>query len=293
MQRDAYGSLTRFPNGRKVYLRITQQNGHVLHENVMEFFFQGYKARRLALMTYTAGQDPRLPRLPRDIVVPSFESLLRIHQPHFAYQLLPLLSADVETFGVLQSICSASGSPFKLEDRIEAGTFHLRFLPLCHGRDKVCEFMKDDTAPSELLVPAASRQLPVNAVSFQGVLFRERGLFPHSSHSGEASTPARLGPAALLLTTHETCSESVIHKRAIMTRFFQSPLYTEMHSNMALNALVQSAPLQWHVMAFKRRVGGIKTPSELRMRAQLLQKARQHNIVLYERVDEGVYDYVH
>ncbi|KPI86712.1 hypothetical protein ABL78_4228 [Leptomonas seymouri] len=300
MQRDAYAALIKYPNTRKVPVRIMQLNGKVFHENLLASAFVGYQKRRLALMTYTAGQDPRLPRLPRDIIVPTYASLLKIHQPHFMYRLLPLLSADVETFAAMQSICSSQGSPFTIQDRVDATVLNLRLSNLCYGRDRICDFLKDHTTPSELLMPTATRRLPISAILFQGILFRENISLSGAPTSGSLDAPSppspmptRSGNGAVLITTHDNCTESVIQQRALMTRLFLSPLYAELVGCSFLANMIHSTQRKWHVLAIRRRIGeGWNASVDQRMRTHLAQLARKENLVLYEKVDEGVYDYV-
>ncbi|KPA75310.1 putative mitochondrial hypothetical protein [Leptomonas pyrrhocoris] len=301
MQRDAYAALVKFPKARKVPLRVMQLNGKVFHENVLARTFLGYKLRRLALMTYTAGQDPRLPRLPRDIIVPTFASLLKIHQPHFMYRLLPLLSADVETFAAMQSICSSSGSPFSLQDRVDASVLNFRLLNMCCHRDKICDFFKEGTAPSELLMPTATRRLPITGVLFQGILFREKmpltGALPPDCVSTPSSSPSlqqRLrGKGAVFITAHEYCTEAAIHQRVLMTQFFRSSLYVEAVGGVPMVNLIHSTTHQWHVMAVRRRIGGgMNGLNEQQWRTRLVRLAQKENLLLYEKVDEGVYEYV-
>lgn len=294
MQRDAYAALIGFPKTRKVPLRIMQLNGAVFYENVMPAAFIGYQRRRLALMTYSQGQDPRLPRLPHDIIVPTFQALLKIHQPHFMYQLLPLLSADVEAFAAMQAICSSPGSPFTIRDRVEVSVLNYRFTNLCAGRDQICEFFKDDTMPAELLMPTATRRLPVPGVAFQGVLFCERMPLRNAVSPSLSSASSSSGSGAVLITTHENCTESIIHQRALMTRFFRSPLYRELSSNVPLVHMIQSSTYQWHALAIRRRISnGRMGGGDQRMRSHLVQLAAKDNLLLYEKVDDGVYEYVH
>ncbi|KAK7195570.1 hypothetical protein NESM_000485300 [Novymonas esmeraldas] len=195
MQRDAYASIVRYRNLHKTPLRILQMNGAVFHENVSSSFFRGYHARRIALMTHTAGQDPRLPRLSKDIIVTNYETLRRIHQPHFMYRLLPLHCADAETFAAMQSICASPGSPFTLEDRVDAQSLNFRMSKMCAGRDKVCDFFKEYTSPEELNAPTATRELPVTSVMFQGLLVH-RGVAslttPEGKSKGTAESPSSL-----------------------------------------------------------------------------------------------------
>lgn len=314
MQRDAYAALFKSPFLRKTPIRIMQLNGRVSHENVTSDFFIGYKCRRIALMTYTAGQDPKLPRLPRDIIVPTYDALQRIHQPHFMYQLLPLLTSDVETFAAMQAICSSSGSPFALHDRIDAVSLNYNISNLCAGRDKICEFLKADTQPSELMMPTATRRLPILSINFQGILLKEKmavpGLpppgsavaaspspstaqAPSTSPSSARATPTRTCTGAVLITTHDSCTELYIRQRAIMTRLFRSPLYPDLIGNSAIGTLIHSSQYQWHVMAIKRRVGGGNgSLGDLRLRAHLVQCALKENLLLYEKVDDGVYEFV-
>ncbi|CBZ14581.1 conserved hypothetical protein [Leishmania braziliensis MHOM/BR/75/M2904] len=173
MQRDAYAAIVRYRNRRKTPVRVLQMNGAVFHENLMEDFFIGYRNRRLALMTHTPGQDPRLPRLPKDIIVPNYKTFLRIHQPHFMYRLLPLLSSDVEAFAAMQAICASPGSPFTIEDRLESQLLNYRLSKMCAGRDRICEFFKDYTSPEELRMPTATRALPIVGTFFQGLMVHD------------------------------------------------------------------------------------------------------------------------
>ncbi|KAG5480394.1 hypothetical protein LSCM4_06160 [Leishmania orientalis] len=173
MQRDSYATIVRYRSRRKTPVRVLQLNGAVFYENLIEDFFAGYRNRRLALMTHTPGQDPRLPRLSKDIIVPDYKTFLQIHQPHFMYRLLPLLSADVEAFAAMQAICATPGSPFTIEDRLESQLLNYRLSKLCAGRDRICEFFKDYTSPAELQMPTATRTLPIQGVFFQGLMVHE------------------------------------------------------------------------------------------------------------------------
>jgi hypothetical protein len=304
MQRDAYAALVKYPKTRKVPVRIMQLNGRVFHENLTAHAFVGYEKRRLALMTYTAGQDPRLPRLSRDVIVRTYEAFQKIHQPHFMYQLLPLLTADVEAFAAMQSICSASGSPFTIQDRVDTMLLNYRFGHLSSSRDQICEFFKDDTDPSELLMPTATRRLPIACISFQGILFRERlplanhpapALSVSSGNDNTLQSPSYIhgGSGAVFVTTHDVCSDTIIHHRALMSRLFNSRLYPQLAGATALTTLIHSSTHKWDVMAMRRRVGGgIHGAGDSRTRSHLVQMAQKENILLYEKVDEGVYERV-
>ncbi|KAG5506450.1 hypothetical protein JKF63_05953 [Porcisia hertigi] len=205
MQRDSYAAIVRHRNRRKIPVRVLQLNGAVFRENLIEEFFTGYRNRRLALMTHTPGQDSRLPRLPKDIIIPDYKTFLQIHQPHFMYRLLPLLSSDVEAFAAMQAICASPGSPFVIEDRLESQLLNYRFSKLCAGRDKICEFFKDYTTPEELRMPTATRNLPIQGVCFQGLMVHEgraavkqNTTISHRAATSSPTTPSGsvVGPSA-------------------------------------------------------------------------------------------------
>ncbi|GET88145.1 hypothetical protein, conserved [Leishmania tarentolae] len=326
MQRDSYATITRYPNRRKFPVRVLQMNGAVYHENLVEDFFIGYRNRRLALMTHTPGQDPRLPRLPKDIIVPDYKTFLKIHQPHFMYRLLPLLSSDVEAFAAMQAICASPGSPFTIDDRLESQLLNYRLSKLCAGRDKICEFFKDYTTPEELRMPAATRALPIQGILFQGLMMHNgcvlesshtRGLPSAASTEAAATVPINDGAVAVrgatrrldgdvqtsykkrstasiaaLLTTHDTLSETVITQRSLMTEFFESELYNQFGTASVTATKVRSADERMHFMAVKRIcVGRASTAESVRTRAHLLQLARQKNLHVYEKINEGEYAY--
>ncbi|CBZ26653.1 conserved hypothetical protein [Leishmania mexicana MHOM/GT/2001/U1103] len=200
MLRDSYATIVRYPNRRKIPVRVLQMNGTVFHENLIEDFFIGYRNRRLALMTHTPGQDPRLPRLPKDIIVPNYKTFLQIHQPHFMYRLLPLLSSDVEAFAAMQAICSSPGSPFTIEDRLESQLLNYRLSKLCAGRDKICEFFKDYTTQEELRMPTATRALPIQGIFFQGLMLHD-GCVATTPHTRGLTPGATAEAAAASLST--------------------------------------------------------------------------------------------
>lgn len=310
MQRDAYAALIKKRNKFKIPLRIFQMNGKVFQENVFDEVFKGYRLRRLVLMTHTSGQDPNLPRLPHDIIVPNFQFLLSIHQPHYQYQLLPLISADIESFAAMQAICATPGSPFTIADRLDAQGLTYRFSNGCAGRDRICEFLKPHTNQAEQSTPTSSRRLPINGVAFQGLLQKKAKVgvgVVHSDHKNVvqrdnagnslASSPpsanrAKLVSAAVLLTTHEGLTDVVIQQRVMMRDFFESPIYWELSGTSDVAQRVRGVEQRMHMMAVKRRISGNGSSFDgQRARANLLALARKHNIFVYEKIDEGVYTY--
>lgn len=323
MQRDAYAALIKKRHVRMIPARITQMSGEVFHERLYTDVFTGYRHRRLVLMTNIAAQDPMLPRLQHDIIVPSFDMLARIHQPHFRYKLLPLLCADVETFAVLQAICASRGSPFCIEDRRDYQPLTYKFLMGCYGREAICDFFKEHHTAADLLEPPSSRRLPINGVVFDGVLVRrattresngavaaQKPAITTTTNTSAAATaaaaegeqarsaavrggtpPSSTGEAtpsmAAFVTTHDTLSIASVDQRDCMNRFFHSSVYATLSGNTELRSEVNRTARRLHVMAIKRIISG----SDYATRQRLLHAAQEKQILVYEKVAEGVYRY--
>lgn len=290
MQRDAYSALVKKKFKKMVPLRILQMNGRYTHELVYDDVFIGYHNRRITLMTYGAGQDPRLPRLPQDTVVPSFDALLRLHQPHFRYRLLPLLCNDIDAFAVLQALCAAPHSPFTIDDRVDPLSFTHRFAIGCHGRDKICEFFKDSISPEEWLTPSASRKLPITGIVIHGCLMR-RGKIVVPAPKSEDSTSdegqqqqqrVEYVSSAVLVTVVDMLSEKAILERWNTKRYMENPLYFSYSGNTEAVQRLRLCRTTIHAM-------GVRLPISPGSRKMLLTLAAQRGVYVYEKVAEGCY----
>lgn len=293
MQRDLYSALIKKRHKQRILVSIHQLDGRVTHEPLFDEVFLGYKARRIVLMTFTAAQDPRLPALPRgDVILPTIEAFSRIHQPHFQYRLLPLVSNDVEAFAALQGVCASRGSPFTISDRYDARELTFRFHASAGGalgaaspvhKESISAFFSEHMSETERAVPLMARRLPIPGVEFQGTLWKEGKIssaaaMPPSTTTGEdalaaadaggrlassSSSSSSLSPqlthhhfsAAAFLTTHETLLESGIIQRALMRDFFDSTLFNTLRNNSVMSNRMSGAREQLHLMAVQRPVG--------------------------------------
>lgn len=333
MQRDAYAALVKKKHKKKIPMRILQVNGQIFNELIFDEVFIGYRNRRLVLTTHMAGTDPRKgPRLPHDILIQDFGKLQRYHQPHFVYKLVPLMCSNVESFSVLQAVCSSPGSPFRVEDRYDTHGLTMRFALVSAHR----EMVKSELLQCPLLSAAQMTNIrlgnfPIPGVEFDAALVRRgrvalanameattsttstdsnntsghnngtSGGSNGASPSGKSDV-AVSGPAAsvdypssvslatsgfvssaALITRVDYLTDIELNKRLIMNYYFQSGTYWKLGSNSTLFQLVRDTRERHHIL-------GVTNPI-VQGRSDLLARARQHRLHIYEKVGEDLYQY--
>eukprot|EP00796_Vickermania_ingenoplastis_P005725 gene5725-4086_t len=335
MQRDAYAALVKKKHKRKIPLRILQMSGEIFNELIFDEVFIGYRNRRLVLTTHMAGTDPRQgKRLPQDVLVQDFAKLQRLHQPHFVYKLVPMMCSNVETFSVLQGVCSSRGSPFAIEDRYDTHGLTTRFgIVSTHRSLVMSELLQCPLLSAAQMANVRLGNFPIPGVEFDGALVKRgkigggvantgnpghvaptAGLAVPSpipetpAPSGEALVPGdapRLSPglagkpegtskppvpsgvnfvsAAALVTRVDYLTEGELTKRMIMNHYFHSATYWKLGSNGTLFQLVRDTRDKIHVL-------GVSNPI-IQGRSDLLTRAKQHRIHVYEKVAEDVYQY--
>ena len=278
MQRDVYAAMIKKRTKTFIPIDILQMSGEITREQIFDEVFDGHRLRRLILTTNMKNVDPKLPRLPRDIVVPTFSVLSRIHQPHFQYKLLPLLCTSVGAFAALQGICSSPGSPFLIEHRREPLT--VKFCPTGPAnRDKVIEFFYDTFTEEEKKLPNSSKKLPINVVEFDGILLSKS---THSS-SGGGGEVAMGGTTAGLLYLVDTLNTKSLVDFHNMQRFFWSPAYREYCGSVPLMNDLLTSKQRFHFLATKQPIQG-------GLRQSVLEQAKAKNIFIYEqRGDEFLF----
>lgn len=311
MQRDVYAALIKKKGLERIPLRILQLSGDVTEEQIFSEVFQGYKLRRVVLMTNMAGtklptqtslssssSSTRPPSmLPCDIVVEDFAQLKQIHQPHFQYKLLPLLCQDLATFQVMQAIASANGSPFTIDHRRDSSS--VRLNSQLHGPKKtqIAEYLFNVTDDAQKNVPCAQRRLPLPPT---GVFLD--GMFVNSAidcrtGGGESSAKSTLLAESLsghcgVVCTCEAASEQVLREYGNMMRLIRTPFYHEkiQPGNFPLLYALRFVKHQYNFLGVRRRLPGVGSAE----RTKLLAKAKEEGIFLYEPVAHptGPYQFV-
>lgn len=323
MQRDAYAALVKKKHKLKIPLRILQLNGEVFHELIFDEVFIGYRNRRLVLMTHMAGSDAkRGPLLPHDVLIADFAKLQQVHHPHFVYQLVPLKCSNLDTFTLLQAVCNSKQSPFSIDHRYDVHGLTTRFGLVSSHREHIkAELLQCPFLSATQLTNIRTGVFPITGVEFDGALVyhgRRWGGSPttatettaslsssvsslgsHSETSEPAvpsSSPSSSPPAvasgdavnfvsaAALVTRVDYLSEAELLKRMIMNYYFKSGTYWRLGSNSVLFQLVRDARDKHHIM-------GVAHPI-LQSRAELISRARAHQIHLYEKVNDDTYQYV-
>lgn len=346
MQRDAYAALVKKKHKKKIPMRILQVNGEIFNELIFDEVFIGYRNRRLVLTTHMAGTDPRKgPRLPHDILIQDFAKLQRYHQPHFVYKLVPLMCSNVESFSVLQAVCSSPGSPFRIEDRYDTHGLTMRFALVSAHR----EMVKSELLQCPLLSAAQMANIrlgtfPIPGVEFDAALVRRGRItlanamdslsasssaatgpsnngnpssggggepLPLNKTSGKSSASDPFGPSsppgtgislnvdcpsasavpsnvgfvssAALITRVDYLTDIELNKRLIMNYYFHSGTYWKLGSNSTLFQMVRDTRERHHIL-------GVTNPI-IQGRTDLLARARQHRVHIYEKVGEDLYQY--
>ena len=267
MQRDVYAAMIKKRTKTFIPINIMQLSGEVTYEQIFDEVFDGHRLRRLILTTNMKNVDPALPRLPRDIVVPTFSALSRIHQPHYQYKLLPLLCTSVTAFAALQGVCSSPGSPFLIDHRRDP--LSIKFTPTgpMH-RDRLVEFFFDTYSEEEKKLPNSSKKLPISTVEFDGVLVSK---LPGGTTVGG------------LLTLVESVSPRSIIDLHNLQRFFWSRSFAEHCGSVSLYADLIRSSQRFHFLATKQ-------PMQSPLRSTVLQQAKEKNIFVYEqRGDEFLF----
>lgn len=324
MQRDAYAALVKKRHKKKIPMRIRQITGEVFNELIFDEVFIGYRNRRLVLLTYMAGTNPRHgPRLKHDVIIPDFAKLQRVHQPHFVYQLVPLMCSNLETFKVLQAVCNSKGSPFCMEDRHDTYGLTMRFgIASAHREMIKAEMLQCPLLSAAQLSAIRMGTFPINGVEFDGALVKRGKVFSsnHSDEGGVSTTTTKAegdgGPTTVragsdispdssphgsslttskssssvgfvsstaLITRVDYLTEAEIQKRLIMMYFFHSGTYWRLGCNSTLFNLVRETRERLHII-------GVSNPV-LQGRSDLLGRARQAGLHIYEKVSEELYQY--
>ncbi|KAG8344646.1 hypothetical protein TRVL_04525 [Trypanosoma vivax] len=290
MQRDVYAAMIKKRHKQMVPLLIHQVSGDITRENIFDEVFSGYKLRRIVLMTHMAATPATQPRLPHDVIVSDFETLKKVHQPHFHYKLLPLLCTDIEAFAAMQGICASAHSPFVIEDRRDPQGLTHRLSNGCAERQALCDFFEQHIPAAERQVPVFSRKLPISAILFDGLLFRRSSTSCSNTHEHSATGTSRANMGcslAALVTVHESITEKAIRERTLMRDLFHSPLYTKLGCNTDVAQALRLVPDCKHFMAVKRAVG-----SDGGSRFTLLQCAAEKGVHIYEKIGD-VYKFAH
>lgn len=97
------------------------------------------------------------------------------------------------------------------------------------------------------------------------------------------STSPAFVSAAALVTRVDYLTEGELMKRMIMNHYFQSGTYWKIGSNSALFQLVRDTREKIHVM-------GVSHPI-VQGRSDLLSRAREHHIHVYEKIGEDLFQY--
>ena len=148
MQRDTYAAMLGKFGGKYVPCLVEHLTGQVTTEALCDVYLTGVKLRRLVFMTcmqstaafaHKAGRA--VPLLPKDVIVSTWETFQRVHQPHFVYRLLPLRCASPAAFAAIQAIVTSPGSPFTLEHRQDPVPYRFSIAPHSKVRSTVMQFL--------------------------------------------------------------------------------------------------------------------------------------------------------
>ena len=264
MQRDAYAILIKKKGKVTLPINILQLSGEITKETIFDEVFDGYKARRIVLMTHMAATTGRFPR---DIVIADFAKLQEFHQAHYTYKLLPLLCACYSTFALLQAIATSAGAPFSLDQRKDPSPLRMTLgnNRCASNKELIASFFDDVLSVEEKAKPLAQRKLPVDGIDYSG-------LFLNLEHGGH------LGLVAL----HKVVTPAIVQSFSEMNRFFNSSFFVEKK--------FLCVPLHGDTLRCKHRyyfLGADKVVD----RSAVLARARDHGIFVFERDSRGEYSY--
>jgi hypothetical protein len=270
MQRDVYAAMIKKKTKSFIPINIMQLSGEITHEQIFDEVFDGHRLRRLVLSTNMCNVDPSAgPKLPRDIVVTSFNMLARIHKPHFQYKLLPLLCSGVTAFAALQGICGSPGSPFQIENRRDPLSLKYSVNGPAH-RDQIVDFFFDQYTEEEKKLPNSSKKLLLTTVDFDGVMI------------AKVPGPNPATVAGLMCLTDQQLSPKVITEYHNIQRLFLSSLYAKFTQSVPLYNDVMRANQRYFFLAVKQPVT-VGRPS-------ILALAKEKNFFVYEqRGDEFLF----
>eukprot|EP00758_Cryptobia_borreli_P002970 Tbor_TRINITY_DN3428_c0_g1::TRINITY_DN3428_c0_g1_i1::g.3743::m.3743 len=270
MQRDTFAILVKKKGLPTIPINILQLSGEITHEHIFHEVFDGYKARRIALMTNMSGVDPsRGPLLPRDIIINSFEKLSKVHMPHLQYKLLPLLCTDMVTFSCLQGICASPRSPFRIENRREPRPIKAGWAnPKSPLRDYIWGYYEQKMTSESKSLPREMRgKLPCgNSLDWDGLLITGK-------HVG-------------LLQMRSSVTQSILDEYAAQIELFHSRTFKNKIANCTnLFIDICDAPNKHHFLGVSREI-------ERCQRAPLIQFAKKNDINLYEMRADGEFYFV-
>jgi hypothetical protein len=187
MQRDTFAALVKKRIKTKFLVHLRHLDNSITREIIFDEVFDGFRARKIVLMTHMAGTDQtRGPLLPRDVICHDFTTFRMVHRPHFEYQLLPLLCDSVEAFQVIEGIASSPCSPFRMEHRRPAQEIKTRLHGYTPSREAAAKFLEDVTDPAERQRGWGERVLPLpqGNISLDGFLINDEDLSRTGGHVG-------------------------------------------------------------------------------------------------------------
>lgn len=192
--------------------------------------------------------------------------------------------ANTSTTGGDSSSLSQSSSPLSRLQRVTTGARSVSPLSAVLQAGRV---LKDPTSPAH----TASLQTPAGAGlgshsnSQKGSSPKEESHLnsdPSIVNTADASSVGFVSSAALC-TRVDYLTEADLNKRIIMDHFFRSPTYWKLGSNSQLFQLVRETRERIQIM-------GVSNPIA-QGRTDLLSRARENGIHIYEKVGDYLYAY--
>eukprot|EP00796_Vickermania_ingenoplastis_P005474 gene5474-3948_t len=112
-----------------IIIRLRDMSGNVIPQKLHNRVFDAYEAKSLvfeaisaeqqAVMKQHGGRIPPMHPVGYPTLVNSWSELVALHKDTNLYQLLPRRARSNESYSVLQAICASTGSPFKMEHRVD------------------------------------------------------------------------------------------------------------------------------------------------------------------------------
>lgn len=110
-------------------VRLQDMNGHVAPQKLHNRIFDAYEAKSLVfecltpahqhVMAVSGGKVPPLHPVGPPLLVEGWGDLVSCHTEHNLYRLLPRRAKTSAAYLVMQAVCTAQGSPFSPDDRVD------------------------------------------------------------------------------------------------------------------------------------------------------------------------------
>jgi hypothetical protein len=284
MQRDSYAILIKKKGKPTIDILIEQVSKEVTKEKIFDEVFDGYDARRIILMTHMAKSQPPAAvkgggeLLAKDVIVPNWEALQKIHKPNYMYRLLPLVCSTPETFCALMGICQTPHSPFTIDDRKDHVAYRQKFYERGAANAKAVVDRFFTRRSVELSVVANDRGIPVELLS------PPRPPIQHVDFDGVLISKDQKSIG--FVRTVPVITPEKVHHLADTVDLILSPDYKEIAVNGRHADEFSRFGQKFTFLAGEQP---ILSPA---VRKNCLDIAGARKVILYHKNDKGVYQYI-